>query len=103
MSPNRVTVKLSVAQRDVIMQFIKKYPELGYKSYADFVADAVREKFLELKREVREEEERVPIGRIFEKPLKKNDEDEKEEEAPPLKTRMELQSEAHEKDKESKP
>ena len=54
----------------------KKY---AFKSTAELVRRALSEYISQLENYIKEDEAKVPIGRIFEKPLKKNEEDEIED------------------------
>jgi hypothetical protein len=56
------TVKITEAQQALIKKLIVDHPEFGYKSVGDFVAEAIRLRMGELRKEINEEKEKVPLA-----------------------------------------
>jgi len=55
MKENYRTLKIPKELMEEIEKFIKEYPELGYKSNAEFVKEALRKRILELYKELPKE------------------------------------------------
>ena len=45
------SIRLKNAMIEAIEKYIQEHPEMAYKSIADFISDAVREKMQELQRQ----------------------------------------------------
>jgi len=61
MTKQWTTVKITAEQQALIKKIIKELPELGYKSVGDFVADAIRELIVELRKQKIGEKELLRI------------------------------------------
>lgn len=52
MSDNYRTIRIPIELVEEVEKFIKAHPELGYKSNAEFVKEALRRRILELRKEL---------------------------------------------------